>query len=154
MTSSCPPQHADTPVGWWPWTPEAFEEARRRDVPVPRGVGYPSRVAAWPDEASFTVEADAEARPTFPSTAPHAHVGHAHARRSAPGAPSGAEPAPGDGVFAWRLTNSRISRATSSGTRTGEMPASERKTSRPPGIARTSAINLSCGAMVSLPPMT
>lgn len=26
-------QHADNPVGWWPWTSEAFEEARRRDVP-------------------------------------------------------------------------------------------------------------------------
>ncbi|WP_431033939.1 thioredoxin domain-containing protein [Streptomyces sp. P6-2-1] len=33
-------QHADNPVDWWPWSPEAFEEARRRDVPVLLSVGY------------------------------------------------------------------------------------------------------------------
>ncbi|NDK27935.1 DUF255 domain-containing protein [Streptomyces sp. TR1341] len=33
-------QHADNPVDWWPWTPEAFEEARRRGVPVLLSVGY------------------------------------------------------------------------------------------------------------------
>ncbi|MGA5885380.1 thioredoxin domain-containing protein [Streptomyces cellulosae] len=33
-------QHADNPVEWWPWSPEAFEEARRRDVPVLLSVGY------------------------------------------------------------------------------------------------------------------
>ncbi|MFJ6943980.1 thioredoxin domain-containing protein [Streptomyces wuyuanensis] len=33
-------QHADNPVDWWPWTPEAFEEARRRDVPVLLSIGY------------------------------------------------------------------------------------------------------------------
>ncbi|MFD6418313.1 thioredoxin domain-containing protein [Streptomyces sp. NPDC060194] len=33
-------QHADNPVDWWPWIPEAFEEARRRDVPVLLSVGY------------------------------------------------------------------------------------------------------------------
>ncbi|MGW5614546.1 thioredoxin domain-containing protein [Streptomyces sp. NPDC003877] len=33
-------QHADNPVDWWPWSPEAFEEARRRDVPVFLSVGY------------------------------------------------------------------------------------------------------------------
>ncbi|MCU1688645.1 MAG: hypothetical protein JWN20_573 [Jatrophihabitantaceae bacterium] len=33
-------QHADNPVEWWEWTPEAFEEARRRDVPVLLSVGY------------------------------------------------------------------------------------------------------------------
>ncbi len=35
-------QHADQPVDWWPWCPEAFEEARRRDVPVLVSVGYAS----------------------------------------------------------------------------------------------------------------
>ncbi|MFD5036348.1 thioredoxin domain-containing protein [Streptomyces sp. NPDC058377] len=35
-------QHADNPVDWWPWSPEAFEEARRRDVPVLLSVGYAS----------------------------------------------------------------------------------------------------------------
>jgi len=33
-------QHADNPVDWWPWGEEAFEEARRRDVPVLISVGY------------------------------------------------------------------------------------------------------------------
>ncbi|MGX9883778.1 thioredoxin domain-containing protein [Streptomyces sp. NPDC002276] len=33
-------QHADNPVHWWPWGPEAFEEARQRDVPVLLSVGY------------------------------------------------------------------------------------------------------------------
>ncbi|AUS78291.1 N-acylglucosamine 2-epimerase [Actinoalloteichus sp. AHMU CJ021] len=33
-------QHADNPVDWWQWGPEAFEEARRRDVPVLLSVGY------------------------------------------------------------------------------------------------------------------
>ncbi|GGV26772.1 thioredoxin domain-containing protein [Streptomyces griseoflavus] len=35
-------QHADNPVDWWPWSPEAFEEARRRQVPVLLSVGYAS----------------------------------------------------------------------------------------------------------------
>ncbi|MEU2481136.1 thioredoxin domain-containing protein [[Kitasatospora] papulosa] len=35
-------QHADNPVDWWPWSPEAFEEARRRNVPVLLSVGYAS----------------------------------------------------------------------------------------------------------------
>ncbi|MGO9781191.1 MAG: thioredoxin domain-containing protein, partial [Streptosporangiaceae bacterium] len=33
-------QHADNPVDWWPWSEEAFDEARRRDVPVLLSVGY------------------------------------------------------------------------------------------------------------------
>ncbi|MFY1673093.1 thioredoxin domain-containing protein [Plantactinospora sp. WMMB334] len=33
-------QHKDNPVDWWPWTAEAFAEARRRDVPVLISVGY------------------------------------------------------------------------------------------------------------------
>ena len=33
-------QHADNPVDWWPWSDEAFGEARRRDVPVLLSVGY------------------------------------------------------------------------------------------------------------------
>ncbi|GAA1905368.1 thioredoxin domain-containing protein [Streptomyces sodiiphilus] len=35
-------QHAENPVDWWPWSQEAFEEARRRDVPVLLSVGYSS----------------------------------------------------------------------------------------------------------------
>lgn len=33
-------QHAENPVDWWEWEPEAFEEARRRNVPVLLSVGY------------------------------------------------------------------------------------------------------------------
>ncbi|ATE52477.1 thioredoxin domain-containing protein [Actinosynnema pretiosum] len=33
-------QHADNPVHWWEWSPEAFAEARERDVPVLLSVGY------------------------------------------------------------------------------------------------------------------
>jgi len=33
-------QHKDNPVDWQEWGPEAFEEARRRDVPVLLSVGY------------------------------------------------------------------------------------------------------------------
>ncbi|MGV9255402.1 thioredoxin domain-containing protein [Streptomyces sp. NPDC003697] len=35
-------QHADNPVDWWPWSGAAFEEARRRDVPVLLSIGYSS----------------------------------------------------------------------------------------------------------------
>ncbi|AXK33736.1 thioredoxin domain-containing protein [Streptomyces armeniacus] len=33
-------QHAENPVDWWPWGPGAFEEAKRRDVPILLSVGY------------------------------------------------------------------------------------------------------------------
>ncbi|WP_018351614.1 thioredoxin domain-containing protein [Longispora albida] len=33
-------QHADNPVDWWEWGPEAFAEAKRRDVPLLISVGY------------------------------------------------------------------------------------------------------------------
>ncbi|WP_104431207.1 thioredoxin domain-containing protein [Kineococcus xinjiangensis] len=33
-------QHADNPVDWYEWGPEAFEEARRRDVPLLVSTGY------------------------------------------------------------------------------------------------------------------
>lgn len=33
-------QHKDNPVHWWPWSPAAFDEAKRRDVPVLLSVGY------------------------------------------------------------------------------------------------------------------
>lgn len=43
LTSSTSPylqQHADNPVDWWEWSEAAFEEARRRDVPILLSVGY------------------------------------------------------------------------------------------------------------------
>ena len=33
-------QHAANPVDWWPWCPEAFEQARVRDVPVLISICY------------------------------------------------------------------------------------------------------------------
>jgi uncharacterized protein YyaL (SSP411 family) len=33
-------QHRDNPVDWWEWSPEAFAEAERRDVPVLLSIGY------------------------------------------------------------------------------------------------------------------
>lgn len=71
-------QHADNPVDWWPWMPEAFEEARRRDVPVLLSVGYSAchwchvmahesfeddRVAAYLNEHFVPVKVDREERP-------------------------------------------------------------------------------------------
>ena len=35
-------QHAHNPVDWWPWSPEAFDEARRTNRPVLLSVGYSS----------------------------------------------------------------------------------------------------------------
>ena len=33
-------QHAENPVDWWEWGPEAFAEAKRRDTPVLLSIGY------------------------------------------------------------------------------------------------------------------
>ena len=33
-------QHADNPVDWWPWGPDALAEAAKRDVPVFVSIGY------------------------------------------------------------------------------------------------------------------
>ena len=35
-------QHADNPIDWWPWGPQALAEARRRDVPLLISIGYSS----------------------------------------------------------------------------------------------------------------
>lgn len=35
-------QHADNPVDWWPWGPEALAEAKRLDRPIFLSVGYSS----------------------------------------------------------------------------------------------------------------
>ncbi|MFD8405816.1 thioredoxin domain-containing protein [Streptomyces anulatus] len=71
-------QHADNPVDWWPWSPEAFEEARKRDVPVLLSVGYASchwchvmahesfeddTVAAYLNAHFVPVKVDREERP-------------------------------------------------------------------------------------------
>ncbi|MEU3247292.1 MULTISPECIES: thioredoxin domain-containing protein [unclassified Streptomyces] len=71
-------QHADNPVHWWPWEPEAFEEARRRDVPVLLSVGYSAchwchvmahesfedeATAAYLNEHFVSIKVDREERP-------------------------------------------------------------------------------------------
>ncbi|MDH6225313.1 MULTISPECIES: thioredoxin domain-containing protein [Streptomyces] len=71
-------QHADNPVDWWEWQPAAFDEARRRDVPVLLSVGYSSchwchvmahesfedaATAAYLNEHFVSVKVDREERP-------------------------------------------------------------------------------------------
>ncbi|MFF3341872.1 thioredoxin domain-containing protein [Streptomyces flavidovirens] len=71
-------QHADNPVDWWPWSAGAFEEARRRGVPVLLSVGYSSchwchvmahesfedePTAAYLNEHFVNVKVDREERP-------------------------------------------------------------------------------------------
>ncbi|ALC21219.1 thioredoxin domain-containing protein [Streptomyces pristinaespiralis] len=71
-------QHADNPVDWWQWEPAAFEEARRRDVPVFLSVGYSSchwchvlahesfedaETAAYMNEHFVNIKVDREERP-------------------------------------------------------------------------------------------
>ncbi|MFJ7587443.1 thioredoxin domain-containing protein [Streptomyces sp. NPDC097617] len=71
-------QHADNPVDWRPWEPEAFEEARRRGVPVFLSVGYSSchwchvmahesfedeLTAAYMNEHFVNIKVDREERP-------------------------------------------------------------------------------------------
>jgi uncharacterized protein YyaL (SSP411 family) len=71
-------QHADNPVHWWQWSAEAFEEARRRDVPVLLSVGYAAchwchvmahesfedeAVAAVMNEKFVNIKVDREERP-------------------------------------------------------------------------------------------
>ncbi|WP_406421698.1 thioredoxin domain-containing protein [Streptomyces sp. NBC_00842] len=71
-------QHADNPVDWWPWSPEAFDEARERGVPVVLSVGYSSchwchvfavesfedeATAAYMNEHFVNVKVDREERP-------------------------------------------------------------------------------------------
>ncbi|MFH8607917.1 thioredoxin domain-containing protein [Streptomyces sp. NPDC018029] len=71
-------QHADNPVDWWPWSAEAFEEARERGVPVLLSVGYSSchwchvmahesfedeATAALMNEKFVNIKVDREERP-------------------------------------------------------------------------------------------
>ena len=71
-------QHAENPVDWWEWGPEAFAEARRRDTPVLLSVGYAAChwchvmahesfedevTAAYLNEHFVSVKVDREERP-------------------------------------------------------------------------------------------
>ena len=75
-------QHAENPVDWQEWGTEAFEEARRRDVPIFLSVGYSSchwchvmahesfeddEVAAVLNERFVPVKVDREERPDVDS---------------------------------------------------------------------------------------
>src|SRR5579875_3040560 len=71
-------QHADNPVDWYEWGPDAFAEARRRDVPILLSVGYAAchwchvmahesfedaQVAAVMNENFVNIKVDREERP-------------------------------------------------------------------------------------------
>jgi uncharacterized protein len=71
-------QHADNPVDWFEWGEEAFEEARRRDLPLLLSVGYSAchwchvmahesfedpAIAALMNEHFVNVKVDREERP-------------------------------------------------------------------------------------------
>jgi uncharacterized protein YyaL (SSP411 family) len=71
-------QHKDNPVDWFPWSDEAFAEARRRDVPVLISVGYAAchwchvmahesfedeQIAALMNEGFVSIKVDREERP-------------------------------------------------------------------------------------------
>ena len=71
-------QHAENPVDWWEWGPEAFAEARRRDTPILLSVGYAAchwchvmahesfedeTTAAYLNEHYVSIKVDREERP-------------------------------------------------------------------------------------------
>ncbi len=71
-------QHADNPVHWWPWTDEAFDEAKTRNVPVHLSIGYAAchwchvmadesfsdpDVAAYLNDHFVNIKVDREERP-------------------------------------------------------------------------------------------
>ncbi|MGY0389469.1 thioredoxin domain-containing protein [Nocardioides sp. WG-D5] len=71
-------QHAQNPVDWWEWSPEAFTEARERNVPVLLSVGYAAchwchvmahesfedeTTAAYMNEHFVNIKVDREERP-------------------------------------------------------------------------------------------
>ncbi len=75
-------QHKDNPVDWWPWGPEAFAEARARDLPVLISVGYAAchwchvmahesfendAIAAVVNELVIPIKVDREERPDVDS---------------------------------------------------------------------------------------
>ena len=71
-------QHAGNPVDWYPWGPEAFDEARRQDKPVFLSIGYSTchwchvmahesfedpQIGRLMNEAFVSVKVDREERP-------------------------------------------------------------------------------------------
>ena len=97
LTSATSPyllQHADNPVDWWEWGSAAFEEARRRDVPLFISIGYAAchwchvmahesfedeQIATYLNENFVSVKVDREERPDVDAvymTATQALTGH------------------------------------------------------------------------------
>ena len=75
-------QHAENPVDWHPWGTEAFDEARRRDVPVLLSIGYSAchwchvmeresfedpKTAELMNESFVNIKVDREERPDIDS---------------------------------------------------------------------------------------
>src|SRR4051812_41940623 len=71
-------QHADNPVDWYSWGPEALEKARREDKPILLSIGYAAchwchvmehesfedeRTAALMNELFVNIKVDREERP-------------------------------------------------------------------------------------------
>jgi uncharacterized protein YyaL (SSP411 family) len=71
-------QHAQNPVDWWEWGPEAFAEAKRRDAPILLSIGYASchwchvmahesfedaATAAYLNDHFVSIKVDREERP-------------------------------------------------------------------------------------------
>jgi len=71
-------QHADNPVDWYPWGPEAFEKARKEDKPIFLSIGYSTchwchvmehesfednQVARLMNETFVCIKVDREERP-------------------------------------------------------------------------------------------
>ena len=75
-------QHADNPVDWWEWSEEAFDEARRRGLPIFLSIGYSAchwchvmahesfendEIAAYLNENFVSIKVDREERPDIDS---------------------------------------------------------------------------------------
>ena len=71
-------QHADNPVDWYPWGPEAFAKAEKEDKPIFLSIGYATchwchvmehesfenpLVASLMNEAFINIKVDREERP-------------------------------------------------------------------------------------------
>jgi len=76
-------QHADNPVNWYPWGPEAFEQAKKEDKPVFLSIGYATchwchvmahesfedpEVAELMNRAFVNIKVDREERPDIDHT--------------------------------------------------------------------------------------
>lgn len=75
-------QHADNPVDWWEWGDDAFDEARRREVPIFLSIGYSAchwchvmahesfennEISAYLNENFVSIKVDREERPDIDS---------------------------------------------------------------------------------------